>query len=203
LKEGFTRLLTGADTMSSNKELLNRLLSGDFSPEEIADDPILVRLAERVYGIKIDPVITSKPRDFVPHTGVTEVTEVAPPTDMLIEVIGDIAPALPVAGSELPELAPPVVGEKKKSGMMQKLVFAGLTFVVLNLFGAWSYVVGSFCQSGDLCPTDGYTRINLMEIYKLNTGYGWSEPVQTGAFGIPDIAAIVILAVALLVLRRK
>ena len=55
MKEGFTRLLTGADIMSSNKELLNRLLSGDFSPEEIADDPILVSLAERVYGIKIDP----------------------------------------------------------------------------------------------------------------------------------------------------
>lgn len=203
MKEGFTRLLTGAGTMSSNKELLNRLLSGDFSPEEIADDPILVSLAERVYGIKIDPVTTSKPRDFVSHTGVTEVTEVAPPTDMLIEVIGDIAPASPLPEMGLPELAPLVVAEKKKSGMLKKLVFAGFGFVILNLFGVWSYVVGSFCQSGDLCPVDGYTRINLMEIYKINTGYGWSEPVQTGAYGIPDIAAVVILAVALLALRRK
>ena len=117
--------------MSSNKELLNRLLSGDFSPEEIADDPILVSLAERVYGIKIDPVLTSKPRDFVPHTPATDVTEVAPPTDMLIEVIGDIAPALPVGGMELPELAPVVVAEKKKSGILQKMVFAGFGFARL------------------------------------------------------------------------
>lgn len=189
--------------MSSNKELLNRLLSGDFSPEEIADDPLLVSLAERVYGIKIDPVLTSKPRDFVAHEGATEVTEVAPPTDMLIEVIGDIAPALPLANMELPALAVPPVETKKKSSALQKMVLAGFGFVVLNLIGVWSYVVGSYCQAGDLCPSDGYTRINLMEIYKLNTGYGWSEPVQTGAFGIPDIVAVIVLGVAFLALRRK
>ncbi len=183
--------------------MLNRLLSGDFSPEEIADDPILVSLAERVYGIKIDPVITSKPRDFVPHSGAAEVTEVAPPTDMLIEVIGDIAPALPVGGMDLPEIAPPVVAEKKKSGIVQKLAFAGFGFVTLNLFGIWSFVAGSFCQSGDLCPSDGYTRLNLMEIYKIDTGYGWSEPVQSGAYGIPDIVAVVVLGIAILAMRRK
>ena len=203
MKEGFTRLLTGADIMSSNKELLNRLLSGDFSPEEIADDPILVSLAERVYGIKIDPVLTSKPRDFVPHTAATDVTEVAPPTDMLIEVIGDIAPALPIGGMELPEVAQPIAVEKKKSGIVQKMAFAGFGFVILNLFGVWSYVAGSLCQSGDLCPADGYTRLNLMEIYKLNTGYGWSEPVQAGAYGIPDIVAVVVLGAAILAMRRK
>lgn len=189
--------------MSSNRDLLNKLLSGDFSPEEIADDPILVSLAERVYGIKIDPVITSKPRDFVPHTGITDVTEVAPPTDMLIEVIGDIAPALPLGGMELPALGLPIVVEKKKSSILQKMILAGFGFVVLNLFGVWSYLAGNMCQSGDLCPSDGYTRLNLMEIYKLDTGYGWSEPVQSGAFGIPDIVAVAVLGIAILALRRK
>jgi hypothetical protein len=163
--------------MSSNQDLLNRLLSGDFSPEEIAKDPVLISLAERIYGIKIDPVTVTKPRDFVSPTGVseiTEITEVAPPTDMLIEVIG-----------------------------LQRILFMGFTFVVLNLFGVWSYVFGSFCQVGDLCPTEGYTRLNLMGIYKLNTGNGWSEPVQNGAYGIPDIVAVVILGIALFTVWRK
>jgi hypothetical protein len=131
--------------MSSNKELLNRLLSGDFSPEEIADDPILVSLAERVYGIKIDPVLTSKPRDFVPHTGTTDVTEVAPPTDMLIEVIGDIAPALPIGGVELPELAQPIAVEKKKirhcaKNGIRRVWFCDTQFVWNLVLCGWKFL---------------------------------------------------------------
>ena len=192
--------------MSSEQDKLNRLLSGDFSPDEIANDPMLVSLAERIYGIKIDPVLTTKPRDFVSSTGVpqpTEVTEVAPPTDMLIEVIGDLAPALPMPNMEIPPLTPLPSIEGKKSKGFQRIVMAGLGFVLLNLVGVWSYVFGSLCEAGDLCPTDGYTRINLMEIYKVNSGYGWSEPVQTGAYGIPDIVAVIVFGVALLMTMRK
>jgi hypothetical protein len=192
--------------MSSEQDKLNRLLSGDFSPDEIANDPMLVSLAERIYGIKIDPVITTKPRDFVSSAAdglPIEVTEVAPPTDMLIEVIGDLAPALPLPNMELPPLtAIPPLAVKKNKGF-QRIVLAGLGFVLLNLVGVWSYVFGSMCQAGDLCPTDGYTRINLMEIYKVNSGYGWSEPVQTGAYGIPDIVAVIVFAVALFMTMRK
>lgn len=192
--------------MSSEQDKLNRLLSGDFSPDEIANDPMLVSLAERIYGIKIDPVITTKPRDFVSSAAdglPIEVTEVAPPTDMLIEVIGDLAPALPLPNMELPPLTsiPPLAVKKNKG--FQRIVLAGLGFVLLNLVGVWSYVFGSMCQAGDLCPTDGYTRINLMEIYKVNSGYGWSEPVQTGAYGLPDIVAVVVFGIALLMTMRK
>jgi hypothetical protein len=192
--------------MSSEQDKLNRLLSGDFSPDEIANDPMLVSLAERIYGIKIDPVITTKPRDFVSSAAdglPIEVTEVAPPTDMLIEVIGYLAPALPLPNMELPPLtAIPPLAVKKNKGF-QRIVLAGLGFVLLNLVGVWSYVFGSMCQAGDLCPTDGYTRINLMEIYKVNSGYGWSEPVQTGAYGLPDIVAVVVFGIALLMTMRK
>jgi len=191
--------------MSSEQDKLNRLLSGDFSPDEIANDPMLVSLAERIYGIKIDPVITTKPRDFVSTAGdahPTEVTEVAPPTDMLIEVIGDLAPALPMPGMQLPPLSIPPIDSKKNKGF-QRIVMAGFGFVLLNLVGVWSYVFGSLCQAGDLCPTDGYTKINLMEIYKINSGYGWSEPVQSGAYGIPDIVAVIILGIALFMTMRK
>jgi hypothetical protein len=189
--------------MSSNQDQLNRLLSGDFSPEDIANDPMLVSLAERIYGIQIESVTMTKPRDFVSAAGVTEVAEVAPPTDMLIEVIGDLAPAMPIPSMELPPLPPlPLTGAKKKRGL-QKLFFAGFSFVILNLFGVWSYVLGSFCQTGDLCPTNGYTRINLMGIYKIDTGNGWSLPIQTGAYGIPDLVAVVVLGIAIFILWRK
>ncbi len=191
--------------MTSSNDLLKKLLAGDFSPEEIAGDPVLVSLADRIYGIKIAPITPVKPRDIQPNviTAAAPVTEVAPPTDMLIEVIGNIAPAtpLPMPVTEMAVVAE--VADSKKSNAMGRLVLAGLGFVVLNLFGVWSYVVGSMCESGDLCPAEGYTRINLMDIYKIDTGYGWSEPLQAGIYGIPDIVAVVILFAALVLTMRK
>ena len=195
----------GGREMTSSNDLLKKLLAGDFSPEEIAGDPVLVSLADRIYGIKIAPITPVKPRDIQPNQVASDVsvTEVAPPTDMLIEVIGDIAPATPLP-MPVPDIA--VVAEAtetRKSNKMGRLVMAGLGFVVLNLFGVWSYVFGSMCDSGDLCPDDGYTRINLMDIYKIDTGYGWSEPVQAGIYGIPDIVAVVVLFAALILTIRK
>lgn len=191
--------------MTSSNDLLKKLLAGDFSPEEIAGDPVLVSLADRIYGIKISPVTPVKPRDAqsIDSAIAAPITEVAPPTDMLIEVIGDIAPAtaLPLPSAEIPVAAE--VRVAKKSNNLARLLMVGLGAVVLNLFGVWSSVFGSMCEAGDLCPTDGYTRINLMEAYKINTGYGWSEPVQTGIYGIPDIVAVVVLTGALFLSMRK
>lgn len=191
--------------MTSSNDLLKKLLAGDFSPEEIAGDPVLVSLADRIYGIKISPVTPVKPRDAqsIAASIAAPITEVAPPTDMLIEVIGNIAPAtaLPMPLSEMPVVAE--VSAEKKSNNIARLLMLGLGTVVLNLFGVWSSLFGSMCQAGDLCPTDGYTRINLMEVYKINTGYGWSEPVQTGIYGIPDIVAVVVLTAALFFSMRK
>lgn len=191
--------------MTSSNDLLKKLLAGDFSPEEIAGDPVLVSLADRIYGIKISPVTPVKPRDAqsIDSAIAAPITEVAPPTDMLIEVIGDIAPAtaLPMPSAEI--LVAAEVRVAKKSNNLARLLMVGLGAVVLNLFGVWSSVFGSMCEAGDLCPTDGYTRINLMEAYKINTGYGWSEPVQTGIYGIPDIVAVVVLTGALFLSMRK
>lgn len=191
--------------MTSSNDLLKKLLAGDFSPEEIAGDPVLVSLADRIYGIKISPVTPVKPRDAqsIDSAIAAPITEVAPPTDMLIEVIGDIAPAtaLPMPSAEIPVAAE--VRGAKKSNNLARLLMVGLGAVVLNLFGVWSSVFGSMCEAGDLCPTDGYTRINLMEAYKINTGYGWSEPVQTGIYGIPDIVAVIVLTGALFLSMRK
>ena len=81
--------------MSSVQERLQQLLDGELDPSEIADDPTLVSLADRLYGIKIAAVQPVKARDAQDLlAGTAPVTEVAPPTDMLVEVIGSVgAPA--------------------------------------------------------------------------------------------------------------
>ena len=177
--------------MTSTNDLLKRLLAGDFSPEEIAGDPVLVSLADRIYGIKIAPVNPVKPRDVQGlELPVAPVTEVAP-TDMLIEVIGDIAPAVPVVQDlNSPQPAEATATSREKSKLLTLLSGTGFAAVVLNMFGVLSTALGSMCSSDDLCPSDGYTRINLLDFYKIDTGYGWSEPIQTGTYGIPDIVAL-------------
>ena len=42
--------------MSSIQERLQQLLDGELDPADIADDPTLVSLADRLYGIKIAAV---------------------------------------------------------------------------------------------------------------------------------------------------
>ena len=74
--------------MSSIQDRLQQLLDGDIDAADIADDPTLVSLADRLYGIKIaavQPVKARDAKDLLATSGA--VTEVAPPTNMLIEVI--------------------------------------------------------------------------------------------------------------------
>ena len=73
--------------MSSVQERLQQLLDGELDPSEIADDPTLVSLADRLYGIKIAAVQPVKARDAQELLGgAAPVTEVAPPTDMLFQI---------------------------------------------------------------------------------------------------------------------
>ena len=82
--------------MSSVQERLQQLLDGEIDAADIADDPTLVSLADRIYGIKIAAVQPVKPRDANAVLSTpTAVTEVAPPTDMLVEVIAPVAPTTP------------------------------------------------------------------------------------------------------------
>ena len=74
--------------MSSIQDRLQQLLDGEIDAADIADDPTLVSLADRLYGIKIaavQPVKARDAKDLLATPGA--VTEVAPPTNMLIEVI--------------------------------------------------------------------------------------------------------------------
>ncbi|MGB1420094.1 MAG: hypothetical protein ACPG7K_04890, partial [Poseidonia sp.] len=103
--------------MSSIHDRLQQLLDGEIDAADIADDPTLVSLADRIYGIKIAAVQPTKPRDAnAILTPAADVTEVAPPTDMLVEVIAPAVPATPAVPLPDPNMAlnmPPVPSGKK------------------------------------------------------------------------------------------
>ena len=138
---------------------------------------------------------------------VAVVLERAPPTDMLIEVIGDIAPAVPSTPEPLPAGELPAIAPLPDAKGSSKAPLFGLStlllLVVANVFGLLSSVMGSGCLESDLCPSDGYTKMNLASPHELGNGLGWSLPFPDGALGIPDIVAIIGLLIAMVVVWRR
>ena len=202
--------------MSSVQERLQQLLDGELDPSEIADDPTLVSLADRLYGIKIAAVQPVKARDAQDLLGgAAPVTEVAPPTDMLVEVIGTVgAPAGAAPGPvPLPEVQldlPPVPAAKKNP--VRFVFLGGLLVVVLNLFGVFSSLFNSTCEP-NVCRGPEQTRLNLMSPHLIGESDGWSYSLLSesmngvggvaGGIGIPDIVALVVLIGGFLWMRRK
>ncbi|MGB0815162.1 MAG: hypothetical protein ACPGSA_06400 [Poseidonia sp.] len=202
--------------MSSVQERLQQLLDGELDPSEIADDPTLVSLADRLYGIKIAAVQPVKARDAQELLGgAAPVTEVAPPTDMLVEVIGTVGAPAVAAPVPLPvpevQLDLPSVPTPKKSPV-QFVFLGGLLVVVLNLFGVFSSLFNGTCEP-DVCRGPEQTRLNLMSPHLIGESDGWSYSLLSesmngvggvaGGIGIPDIVALVVLIGGFLWMRRK
>ena len=190
--------------MSDIQERLQKLLDGELDAAEVAEDPALASLADRLYGIKIQPVQPKKLRDFEGQA--TAPSAPLPATDMMIEVIGDVALEHPPAPSaELPPISPmPIAGDsenKKSFGLMSYASLLGLLTVLANMFGYLHTLVGSMCTNA--CSNEGHTKMNLLEIYRLDSINGWSLPVTEGVVGIPDAVAVVSLIVMMFLLRKK
>ena len=45
--------------------------------------------------------------------------------------------------------------------------------------------------------------MNLLELYRLDSIDGWSQPLTEGIVGIPDIVACITLLVAIFMLRKS
>ena len=190
--------------MSDIQERLQKLLDGELDAAEVAEDPALASLADRLYGIKIQPVQPKKLRDFEDQA--TAPSAPLPATDMMIEVIGDVALEHPPApAAELPPIAPmPIAGDtknKKSFGLMSYASLIGLLAVVANMFGYLHTLVGSMCTNA--CSNEGHTKMNLLEIHQLDSINGWSLPVTEGVVGIPDVVALVSLIAMMFLLRKK
>jgi hypothetical protein len=200
--------------LSSIQDRLQQLLDGEIDAADIADDPTLASLADRIYGIKIAAVQPVKPREANAVLASTPaVTEVAPPTDMLVEVIGPAVPvtqAVPLPDPTLALDMPPVPAAKK--GPLRFVFAGGLLVCVLNLFGIFSSALNSFCEAGT-CRGDEQTRLNLMSPHKIGESDGWSYSLLSesmsgvggtaGGIGIPDIVALVVLLGGLFVMTRR
>ena len=200
--------------MSSIQDRLQQLLDGEIDAADIADDPTLVSLADRLYGIKIAAVQPVKARDAKDLLATpAAVTEVAPPTNMLIEVI---APEeAPNAGVPLPlpdmTLDLPPMPVTKKSPL-RFVMASGLVVVVVNLFGVFSGILGGLCESGT-CRGPEQDRLNLMSPHLWGESDGWSYSLRSesmsgvggvsGGIGIPDIVALVVLAGGWFILSRR
>jgi hypothetical protein len=198
---------------------LRRLLDGDVDAEELANNPTLASIAERVYGINIEPMKISKPSQM---GGVASVSSnvSAPdgelstdPLDLMVEVVeGDFPP--PVAGSPsmgLPGMMPPVPGQMSGGvedsnagfGKIRMGILSVIFLEILNLFGIFGTLFGDVCSAG-ICPAEGRTRINLLSIGDIGSGNAWSEPLQAGSIGIPDVVAIIgLVAIFVVMTKRK
>lgn len=191
-------------SMSDIQDRLQKLLDGELDAAEVAEDPALASLADRLYGIKIQPVQPKKLRDFEDQA--TAPSAPLPATDMMIEVIGDVALEHPPApAAELPPISPmPILGDSKNNksfGLMSYASLIGVLVVLANMFGYLHTLVGSTCTNA--CSNEGHTKINLLEIYRLDSINGWSLPVTEGVVGIPDVVAVVSLIFMMFLLRKK
>ena len=141
------------------------------------------------------------------------VTEVAPPTNMLIEVIApEVAPN---AGVPLPlpdmalDMSPMPLAKKSP---LRLVMASGLGLVFANLFGLFSGILGGLCESG-VCRGEEQVRLNLMSPHQWGESDGWSYSLLSesmngvggvsGGIGIPDIVALVVLAGGWFILSRR
>ena len=84
--------------MSEGNNRLKELLDGNLSPQEIADDPVLASLAERIYGA-----------DFIEHIGITRGETKRALADQFSEIEGEdlLIDDIPEHDLPMPDDMPP------------------------------------------------------------------------------------------------
>ena len=178
--------------MSDNSEKLKKLLDGELGPDVLEEDPILAKLAERIYGEEfLEKMGLSRGES---KRALSESLSDDDGDDLLIEVIPPFEPD--IEPFEAPTSLP---AQLETSGMSKSGLGIGLAILtagVANSFGRLSFL-GNNCTGGG-CPADGHTRMNWASLGQLGDGWGWSPPVLDGSIGIPDITVIGIGIIALL-----
>ena len=166
--------------MTTNDSKVKRLLDGDIDEEEIASDPVLASLAERIFGLNIEPITPTKPSlsDGLPPV---EVITAKTSHDSMIEVVPGVEPIpMPV----LPNI--PKGEDGKKGKFLMVFGVSSLLLAVANIFGAFGFLNGG----------EG-TRINWASIHDINNEMGWSEAYPV--LGIPDYVAVAASILVLIV----
>ena len=184
--------------MSTHDDKVKRLLDGEIDEAEIAADPVLASLAERIFGLNIEPITPTKPSQNISGPEV-EVVAAVTSNDPMIEVIPGASPTTP-APLPMPSLPKIPTTEKQKSGF-GKMAFFGLFSLIVsvaNLFGVFGFM-NSQCAA-EKCTTEA-TRINWLDVHNIGNEMGWSLPFPE--IGIPDYVAIGCSILVLLIALRK
>ena len=180
--------------MSSHDDKVKRLLDGEIDEAEIASDPVLASLAERIFGLNIEPIIPTKPSQ--PSSPEVEVITAKTSLDPMIEVIPGAAP-VPLPLPELPSIPKDNVSEKK-GGLLKIFGASSLIISITNMFGVFGFL-NSQCTA-EKCTADA-TRINWIDIHNINNELGWSMPFPE--IGIPDYIAVACSILVLIVAFRR
>ena len=178
--------------MADDDNRLKELLDGNLSPEEIADDPVLASLAERIYGT-----------DFLDRVGITrgetkralvEQFSEIDGDDLLIDVMPDDGAMLP-----MPEDMPPnpsldldaevyADGRSMKHKLFLMSGLSGLIAILVNLFyGFGNILSGCAAEVHSTCSTS--MKLNWAEFHRMDEHIAWSP---TGSIGIPDVILVLI-----------
>ena len=193
----------GGERMSDDDSRLKELLDGKLSADEIANDPVLASLAERIYGA-----------DFLDNVGISRGETKRALAEQFSEIDGDdlLIDELPEGDLPLPmpEDMPPVpvnedlgVATNGRSLMHKLRIFGGLIgliAVTTNLF----YGLGNFLS---VCATDVHStcgeslKLTWIDFFRMDEHIAWSP---TGSVGIPDVI-LALLCIANIVngLRRR
>lgn len=176
--------------MADDDNRLKELLDGNLSPQEIADDPVLASLAERIYGT-----------DFLDRVGITrgetkralvEQFSEIDGDDLLIDILPDDGLPLPMPEDMPPNPSLDLSDDTYGSGrsIKHKLTLiaglAGLIGVVVNLFyGFGNFLSGCADEVHSTCSSS--MKLNWIEFHRMDEHIAWSP---TGSIGIPDVILV-------------
>jgi hypothetical protein len=177
--------------MSDDGGRLKELLDGKLSAQEIADDPVLASLAERIYG-----------SEFLDNVGISRGETKRALVEQFSEIDGDdlLIVDLPEGGLPLPmpDDMPPNPSYELESEqsptrtLKQKLcVFigsVGLVATLTNLFyGFGNFLTGCDSEIHSTCTSS--LKLNWLDFFRMDEHIAWS---QTGTIGIPDVLLMTI-----------
>ena len=202
LHQGGIRREAG-DRMSLPDDQLRRLLDGEIDAGELAGDRVMASIADRVFGVKVDPAVRPvKPRE-ADGIGQSPIAPSMGEPDMLVEIIpGGVTP-LPAPletppGGVVPPLETPAAIKRRRKGL-----------ILIGVLGLATALYNVFMGLGEFIPTcDPSVHVSCGQALKLNwyDAYRTSEHVawgETGVWGIPDMVATGASALLMLFGFRK
>ena len=177
--------------MSDGSNRLKELLDGKLSAQEIAEDPVLASLAERIYGA-----------DFIEQIGISrgetkralvdQFSEIDG-DDLLIEDVPDLSLPMPEDMPENPiyDIDDDDVFDGKP--LLAKLQMVGGSVGIIGslanlLYGFGNFMGGCTEARHASCRITERMKLNWLDFHRTDSFDAWSE---VGSFGIPDGILIV------------